>query len=121
MRKEPNEFGSIKARLNREFPFRSPSLVLIAALLLPKAMLSGATATINIDATKPGPGLNPRMYGIFLEEINFGVDGKGYDAQFSRFGYVTNGLPSWRLVKEGGAEGSMHLELEKPLTPATPR
>src|SRR5579864_6151057 len=82
-----------------------------------------ATATIDIDATKPGPRLNPRMYGIFLEEINHGVDGglyaelirnRGfedakppegftyrngrwmagrYDAGFARFGYFTNGLP----------------------------
>ena len=92
------------------------------------------------------------MYGIFLEEINFGVDGglyaelirnrgfedakppegytfrngrwldeKGYDAGFSRFGYVTNGLPSWSLIKEGTAQGSMHLDMENPLSAATPR
>src|SRR5262249_11422073 len=92
------------------------------------------------------------MYGIFLEEINFGVDGglyaelirnrgfedakppegytfrdgrwldeKGYDARFSRFGYVSNGLPSWSLVQEGSARGSMHLETEHPLNSATPR
>ena len=110
------------------------------------------TATITIDAAKTGPRLNPRMYGIFLEEINFGVDGglyaelirnrgfedakppegftfrdgrwldeKGYDARFDRFGYVTNGLPFWSLIKEGGAQGSMHLDLADPLTPATPR
>ncbi len=119
-------------------------------------MLAGqvfaGTATITIDATKPGPRLNPRMYGIFLEEINFGVDGglyaelirnrgfedakppegftfrdgrwldaKGYDAQFARFGYVTNGLPSWSLIKDGGAEGLMRLDMENPLNAATPR
>lgn len=92
------------------------------------------------------------MYGIFLEEINFGVDGglypelirnrgfedakppegfsfrngkwldaKGYDARFERFGYVTNGLPFWSLVAEGGAEGSMALDMENPLSQATPR
>src|SRR6266567_3766278 len=110
------------------------------------------TATITIDAAKIGPRLNPRMYGIFLEEINFGVDGglyaelirnrgfedakppegytfrnghwldeKGYDARFSRFGYVTNGLPSWSLVKEGNARGAIYLDMSKPLNTATPR
>ena len=119
--------------------------------MLAGTVLAG-TATITVDAGKPGPRLNPRMYGIFLEEINFGVDGglyaelirnrgledakppegftfrngrwldaKGYDAQFSRFGYVTNGLPSWNLIKEGGAEGSMALDTENPLSQATPR
>src|SRR6266567_7590101 len=110
------------------------------------------TATITIDAAKTGPRLNPRMYGIFLEEINFGVDGglyaelirnrgfedakppegysfrngkwedeRGYDAQFSRFGYVTNGLPSWSLVKEGNAKGAIYLDMSEPLNAATPR
>jgi alpha-L-arabinofuranosidase len=117
--------------------------------------LSAATATINIDAAKAGPRLDPRMYGIFLEEINHGVDGGlyaelirnrgfedakppegfffrngrwvdsegrgAYDAGFARFGYLTNGLPFWSLVKEDGAEGSMDLDLEDPLSPATPR
>src|SRR5215471_19835780 len=132
MRKESTDFGSIRVWLKSKFPFRSLLALIITALLLPKATLCGATATINIDATRPGPELNPRMYGIFLEEINFGVDGglyaelirnrgfedakppegftfrdggwrdaKGYDARFSRFGYVTNGLPSWTLIKEG--------------------
>jgi len=48
-------------------------------------------------------------------------DAKGYDARFSRFGYVTNGLPSWTLIKEGGAEGAMHLDLNNPLNASTPR
>src|SRR5690349_18257886 len=120
-------------------------------MLLAGTALAG-TATITIDTAKPGPRLNPRMYGIFLEEINFGVDGglyaelirnrgfedakppegfafrdgrwldeKGYDARFSRFGYVTNGLPSWTLVREGEADGAMRLDIEDPLNPATPR
>src|SRR2546423_1885982 len=46
------------------------------AIIMSFAMRTGAaTATITVDAAKPGPRLNPRMYGIFLEEINFGVDG----------------------------------------------
>src|SRR5215470_1921644 len=123
----------------------------LLTMLLAGTALAG-TATITVDAAKPGPRLNPRMYGIFLEEINFGVDGglyaelirnrgfedakppegftfrdgrwrdaRGYDARFSRFGYVTNGLPSWSLLKEGAAQGSMQLDLSNPLSPATPR
>lgn len=36
------------------------------------------TAVITIDANHPGPAINPRHYGIFLEEINHGVDGGLY-------------------------------------------
>src|SRR5215470_18849058 len=135
----------------------NPSVMLPACLflLLCCSSLGAPTSTITIDAAKAGPRLHPRMYGIFLEEINHGVDGGlyaelirnrgfedakppegfifrngrwvdseergAYDASFSRFGYVTNGLPFWSLVKEGGAQGSMNLDIADPLNAATPR
>jgi alpha-L-arabinofuranosidase len=126
--------------------------IIFLALVSSATLLQAGTVAINIDVSKAGPRLNPRMYGIFLEEINHGVDGglyaelirnrgfedakppegftyrdgrwldeKGYDAGFSRFGYFTNGLPFWSLVQEGGAHGSMHLDMTGPLNPATPR
>ncbi len=116
----------------------------LASVMLPLllvASLQAGTATITIDAGQKGPVINPRMYGIFLEEINHGVDGglyaelirnrgfedsrppegftkrdgrwldtKGYDAGFDQFGYTTEGIPFWSLVKEGNAKGAMSLE-----------
>lgn len=129
---------------------RVPSALL--SLLFCTATVWAGSATINIDVSKPGPRLNPKMYGIFLEEINHGVDGglyaelvrnrgfedakppegftfrdgrwldaRGYDAGFSRFGYFTNGLPFWSLVKAGEADGAMSLDMSEPLNAATPR
>lgn len=40
--------------------------------------LRSDTAYISIDDERPGPTLNPHLYGIFLEEINHGVDGGLY-------------------------------------------
>jgi len=40
--------------------------------------LLAESVVITIDATKPGPAINPHLYGIFLEEINHGVDGGLY-------------------------------------------
>jgi alpha-L-arabinofuranosidase len=106
--------------------------------------------TIDIDAAKPGPEINPRLYGIFLEEINTGVDGglyaelirnRGFEDAKAPEGFVfrndrwDNGrgyvipyrfevdksLPYWSLIKTGGAEGSMSLDLTNSLNPATPR
>jgi hypothetical protein len=53
-------------------------IYLIAILIACTTPVWAGTATINIDTTAPGPSLNPRMYGIFLEEINYGVDGGLY-------------------------------------------
>ena len=50
--------------------------VLLSLLLIGSAW--AGTATIAVDANKPGPKINPRLYGIFLEEINHGVDGGLY-------------------------------------------
>jgi alpha-L-arabinofuranosidase len=120
------------------------------ALATCAASLRADTATINIDATKPGPEINPRMYGIFLEEINTGVDGGLYAELIRNRGFedakppegfsfingrwdngrgyvipyhfeVDKSLPYWSLVKEGGAQGSMSLDMSNPLNSATPR
>ncbi len=52
----------------------------LAALCLSVAStnLVADSAVIAIDAAHPGPAINPRLYGIFLEEINHGVDGGLY-------------------------------------------
>jgi alpha-L-arabinofuranosidase len=41
-------------------------------------ILLAEVARITIDTMRPGPAINPRLYGIFLEEINHGVDGGLY-------------------------------------------
>ena len=128
------------------------TLLRVVSLLFAATGAGAATATIDIDTSSRGPALNPRMYGVFLEEVNHGVDGGlyaelvrnrgfedakppegyvysgakwhnpgGYDAQFDRFGYSTNGMPFWSLVQDGGAKGSMNLDMADPLNPATPR
>lgn len=102
---------------------------------------------IDIDAGRSGPAINPNLYGIFLEEINHGVDGglyaelirnrgfedsrppegyefkngrwqnrHGFDSGFSRYGYTTNGVPFWSLIRTGTARGSMKLETEGGIT-----
>ena len=53
----------------------------IIALLASVLAVTGQAAepaVIKIDAAKAGPAINPQLYGIFLEEINHGVDGGLY-------------------------------------------
>lgn len=40
--------------------------------------LGAERVAISVDATHPGPAVNPNLYGIFLEEIGHGVDGGLY-------------------------------------------
>ena len=124
------------------------SLSTLAAILLAQSLWA-ATATIQIDASKPGPKIDPKMYGIFLEEINHGVDGglyaellrnrafedakppEGFTFRNGRwldakgydagFHHSTNSLPYWSLIVEGSAKGSMYLDMENPLNVISPR
>jgi len=55
------------------------STVLFTSLVLVLPGSSAAdNAVINVDISRKGPAVNPRLYGIFLEEINHGVDGGLY-------------------------------------------
>src|SRR5262245_44301245 len=78
--------------------------VSFAGLALSFTALAGATlsqsAYIDIDAAATGPNVNPRMYGVFLEEINHGVDGglyaelirnRGFEDGRAPEGYVSRG------------------------------
>ena len=56
-------------------------------------------ADVTIDVDKPGPAVNPRMYGIFLEEINHGVDGGLYAELVRNRGFEDSRPPEgYKLV-----------------------
>jgi alpha-L-arabinofuranosidase len=58
---------------------KNPALISIATLLLASvAGLSSEQAVIEINTAQAGATISPRLYGIFLEEINHGVDGGLY-------------------------------------------
>lgn len=52
-------------------------LLVVLALGFPTDSVA-ESVLINIDAARPGPTINSNLYGIFLEEINHGVDGGLY-------------------------------------------
>jgi len=66
--------------------------IVLAWMFFAVAPIWADTATITIDASRAGPRINPRMYGIFLEEINHGVDG-GLYAELVRNRAFEDGRP----------------------------
>src|SRR6185312_164432 len=65
-------------------------------------MASGAeSAVIAINAAKAGPEINPRMYGIFLEEINHGVDGGLYGELVRNRGFEDSRPPEGYTFQNG--------------------
>jgi alpha-L-arabinofuranosidase len=105
------------------------------------------TPTIVIDGKAPRVSVNPRMYGIFFEEINHAGEGGIYPelvqnrdfeahngpagARFRGNHLVTprdwvervwfnTDVHAWTLIAEGGAKGSIRLMDEKPLNEENP-
>ena len=53
-------------------------VLLIVAAFAGATSFAFAAPTITIQAGQPGPKINPAMWGIFFEDINFGADGGLY-------------------------------------------
>ena len=95
-------------------------------MLLAGTALAGTT-TITVDAGKAGPRLNPRMYGIFLEEINFGVDGGLYAELIRNRGFEDAKPPEgftlrdgrWAVLKSNQASDNNSLENPKKIVPVS--
>ena len=78
--------------------------VIIASLFLGCACLlaSGAeSAVITIEGAQLGPEINPRMYGIFLEEINHGVDGGLYGELVRNRAFEDSRPPEGYMLQDG--------------------
>ena len=84
---------------------------LFAALLLAAASFAPAAAQrqLTVQANKPGAVIQPTMYGIFFEDINFGADGGLYAemVQNRSFEFPDN-LMGW------GVFGDVKVSTERP-------
>ena len=75
-------------------------LIALAACTL-AGIARAQDATITIDASVAGPRVNPRMYGIFLEEINHGVDGGLYAELIRNRGFEDGRPPEGYELRNG--------------------
>ena len=69
---------------------------------LAAAMATSAIAdnhTFDINISKPGAPIQPTMYGIFFEDINFGADGGLYAEMIKNRSFeFSNPLQGWRIA-----------------------
>lgn len=69
------------------------AVVVSLCMVFPGTLAAAPTATIEINASALGPRVNPRMYGVFLEEINHGVDGGLYAELIRNRGFEDGRAP----------------------------
>ena len=94
-------------------------LVLVLAAILGPAM-SGA-ATIEVQADRPGAKINPAMWGIFFEDINFGADGGLYaELVKNRSFEFPDPLMGWIKISPSLAHGELSVRDDAPFDANNP-
>ena len=78
---------------------------ILTVLLAAALSLTGSVAQtrqLTVDAGKPGGIVQPTMYGIFFEDINFGADGGLYaEMVLNRNFEFPNHLQGWNTLRKG--------------------
>jgi alpha-N-arabinofuranosidase len=75
-------------------------------------------ATLQIDATHPGPQVNPMFYGLMIEEINHSLDGGLYGELIQNRVFMDDPTAPvhWSLVQNNGGIGSIALDTTQPVS-----
>lgn len=86
------------------------------------AFATGAHAlTLEIQADQPGARINPAMWGIFFEDINFGADGGLYAELVKNRGFeFPEAMMGWSKLSPSKARGQLSILSEHPFTAANP-
>ena len=77
--------------------------------------------TIKVQVDKPGAKINPAMWGIFFEDINFGADG-GLYARLVKNGAFEfpDPMTGWTKISPSLARGEISTRDDGPFSPANP-
>ena len=88
-----------------------PLILLLAAL---PGSLPAATVTVSVD--QPGAQINPAMWGVFFEDINFGADGGLYAELVKNRGFeFPDPLMGWTKISPSLAKGELTVRDDSPL------
>jgi len=101
--------------------FRGVVFALIISPGLVSLSRGEGSASILIDAARPGVKISPSLYGIFFEDINRAVDG-GIYAEMVQNRAFEDGASSkaWTLINSG-ADATCSLVSDEPLNEFSPR
>ena len=93
-------------------------IFLLSALLI--CIIGSAQQKLTVQVNKPIADIQPTMWGIFFEDINFGADG-GLYAEFvkNRSFEFTQPLMGWKVVNEDN--GNILILNRSPEKPSNPR
>ena len=98
--------------------FIAASVVLLPALML---AAESPIVAIKIHADQPGAKINPAMWGIFFEDINFGADGGLYAELVKNRGFeFPDPLMGWSVNRAQMVHGEVTVRTNAPFNLANP-
>lgn len=79
------------------------------------------SASISVDCNRPGAAINPAMWGVFFEDINFGADGGLYAELIKNRGFeFPEPLMGWNKLCPPKAMGELTVRTEAPFNAKNP-
>jgi alpha-N-arabinofuranosidase len=98
---------------------RTKQAVFLGALVVIATSAGGVV--IQVQADKPGARINPAMWGIFFEDINFGADGGLYaELVKNRSFEFPDPLMGWSKIRPSLARGQVSIRDDHPFNAANP-
>ena len=102
-------------------PLIKTVLVLSCGLWFLPFAAKGSDATITVHADRPGAKINPAMWGIFFEDINFGADGGLYaELVKNRSFEFPDPLMGWIINRAQLAKGEVTVRDDAPFNARNP-
>jgi alpha-N-arabinofuranosidase len=84
-------------------------------------MAAAGGITLTVQADKPGPQINPSMWGIFFEDINFGADGGLYAEMVKNRSFeFPDPLMGWIKISPSLAQGELLVRDDDPFDANNP-
>ena len=98
------------------------NLILGTSLFIASAgSVAADSISIVIDTEHPGPGINPAMWGVFFEDINFGADGGLYAELVKNRGFeFPVSLMGWAKLATNDSKGKVEVLDNAPCNDAGP-
>jgi len=93
----------------------------ITAVFVFALVATASAATITVHADQPGAKVNPAMWGVFFEDINFGADGGLYAELVKNRGFeFPEPLMGWSVNRAQLAKGEVTVRDDAPFNPNNP-
>lgn len=94
---------------------------LVAASAALSLAVEAAPVKLTIQNGQPGPSINPAMWGVFFEDINFGADGGLYaELVKNRSFEFPDPFMGWIKLSPSLARGRLSVQTDAPLNPRNP-